>query len=118
MNTVNMITYHREGDFLLPDLVPPEPPHIRMWGTRRRDYLRKYHDGIYTGMLLSGRLNTHLEEIDRSANEMFDLLVKQYAEHEGVTEELKAQDQMEWIRQMNGIRDRVEETIISEMIYN
>ena len=118
MNTVNTITYHREGDYLLPDLIPPAPPRIGVWGMRRRDYLKKYHDGIYTGLLLSGKLYAHLEEIDRSANEMFDLLVKQYAEHEGVTEELKAQDQMEWIRQMNGIRDRVEETIISEMIYN
>ena len=61
-----------------------------IWGIRRRDYLRKHHDGIYTGMLLSGKLNAHLEEIDRSANEMYDLLIHQYAEREGVTEELKA----------------------------
>ena len=84
---------------------------------RRRDFLRKYHDGIYTGMLLSGTLNAHLEEIDRSANEMFELLTKQYAEREGVTEELKASDQMEWVRRMNCIRERVEETISQELIY-
>ena len=116
MNTMNTITYHREGDYLFPDLIPPTPPRIGVWGMRRWDFLRKHHDGLYTGLLLSGKLNTHLEEIDRSANEMFDLLIKQYAEREGVTEELKAQDQMEWVRRMNGIRERVEESIIHELI--
>ena len=105
------ISYHLEGDYLIPDLIPPESPNISIWGMRRRDYLRKHHDGLYTGMLLSGKLNAHLEEIDRAANEMFDLLTKQYAEREGVTEELKAQDQMEWVRRMNGIRERVAEVI-------
>ena len=112
------ITYHCEGDYLIPDLIPPESPKIGWWGIRRRDYLRKHHEGIYTGMLLSGKLNAHLEEIDRSANEMFDLLMKQYATREGVTEQLKAENQMEWFRRMNGIRNRVEETIAKELIYN
>ena len=112
------LTYHREGDYLIPDLLPPEAPNIGVWGTRRRDHLRKHHDGIYTGMLLSGKLNTHLEEIDRSANETFDLLVKQYAAREGVTEQLKAEDQMEWVRQMNSIREQAEETVASELIIN
>jgi len=85
---------------------------------RRRDFLRKYHDGIYTGMLLSGKLNAHLEEIDRSANEMFELLLRQYAAREGVTEKLKANNQMEWVRRMNDIRKRAEEIICSELIYN
>ena len=118
MNTVNTITYHREGDYLLPDLVPPAPQKIGIWGIRRWEFLRKHHDGLYTGLLFSGKLNVHLEEIDRSASEMFDLLIKQYAEREGVTEELKAQDQMEWVRRMNGIRERVEETILYKLIYN
>ena len=109
------ITYHREGDYLLPDLLPPDAPKIGIWGMRRRDYLKKYHDGIYTGLLLSDKLNAHLEEIDRST-EMFDLLIQQYAAREGVTEELKAQDQMEWVRRMNGIRARVTEVIMTEMI--
>ena len=111
------ITYHFEGDYLIPDLIPPESVKIGVWGMRRRDYLRKHHDGIYTGMLLSGELNAHLEEIDRSANEMFDLLVRQYAAREGVTEQLKAEDQMGWIRRMNNIREQVEETITAELIY-
>ncbi len=114
MNT----TYHREGDYLLPDLVPPESPKIGVWGMKRRDYLRKNHDGIYTGMLLSGKLNAHLEEIDRSANEMFVLLMKQYTAREGVTEQLKAENQMEWVRRMNSIRERVGEIVLQDFIYN
>ncbi len=110
------ITYHREGDYLLPDLLPPDAPKIGGWGMRRRDYLKKYHDGIYTGLLLSGKLNAHLEEIDRSANEMFDLLIQQYAAREGVTEELKAKNQMEWVRRMNGIRERAAEAILADLI--
>ena len=114
MSTI--LTYHREGDYLIPDLVPPEEPQIGPWGRRRKRYLQQYRDPIYTGLLLSGKLKDHLEEIDRSANEMFDLLMKQYAEREGVTEELKARDQMEWVRRMNNIRARLEEVIISELI--
>ena len=116
MNTVNTITYHREGDYLLPDLIPPAPPRIGVWGIRCREHLRKHHDGLYTGLLLSGKLNAHLEEIDRSANEMFDLLMKQYAEREGVTEELKAENQMEWVRRLNNIRHRAEEIVRTELI--
>ena len=112
------ITYHRGGDYLLPDLLPPDAPRIGVWGLRRKRYLQKYHDGIYTGLLLSGKLNAHLEEIDRSANEMFDLLVKQYTAREGVTEELKAKNQMEWVRRMNGIREQAEEIVFTEVIYN
>ena len=112
------LIYHREGDYYLPNLVPPKNPDIGVWGLRRRRFLQQYHDGIYTGMLLSGKLNAHLEEIDRSANEMFGLLVKQYASSEGLTEELKAKDQMKWVRQMNNIREQVEERIYAELIYN
>ena len=77
----------------------------------------KHHGGLYTGLLLSGKLNTHLEEIDHSANEMLNLLMKQYAERERVTEDLNAQDQMEWIGRMGSIRERAEETVFSELIY-
>ena len=111
------LTYHREGEYLIPDLMPPKSPRIGVWGIRRRDYLRKYHDGIYTGMLLTGKLNTHLEEIDRSANEMFDLLVKQYVDREGVNELLKADNQMEWVRRMNNIREQIEEIVAPELIF-
>ncbi len=111
------ITYHREGDYLLPDLLPPEAPKIGIWGMRRKQYLQQYHDGIYTGLLLSGKLNAHLEEIDRTANEMFDQLMQQYAEREGVTEQLKSDDELTWVQTMNAIREQVEETIRTELIY-
>ncbi len=111
------LTYHREGEYLIPDLMPPKSPRIGVWGIRRRDYLRKYHDGIYTGMLLTGKLNAHLEEIDRSANEMYDLLVKQYVDREGVNELLKADNQMEWVRRMNNIREQIEEIVAPELIF-
>ena len=113
---MNELTYHREGDYLLADLLPPPSPNIGVWGQRRKQYLQQNHDGIYTGMLLSGKLNAHLEEIDRSANEMFNMLIKQCAQREGVTEQLKAQDQIEWARRMNSIRERVEEAIYAELI--
>ena len=115
---MNDLTYHREGDYLLPDLIPPESPRIGVWGMRRREFLRKHHCGIYTGLLLSGNLNAHLEEIDRSANELFELLVKQYADREGVTGQLKAANQMEWVRRMNNIRERAEVAILRDLINN
>ena len=114
---MNALTYHREGDYLIPDLIPPEISRIGVWGMRRREFLRKHHGGIYTGLLLSGKLNAHLEEIDQSANEMFDLLIKQYAECEGVSEQLKARNQMLWTRQMNSVRLRAIELINHELIY-
>ena len=115
---MNELTYHREGDYLLPDLIPAESPRMGIWGTRRQDYLRKHHSGIYTGLLLSGKLNAHLEEIDHAAGEMFDLLMKQYAAREGVTEGLKARDQMEWVHQMNNTQERVTEAIMTDLIHS
>ena len=112
------ITYHREGDYLIPDLLPPLSPHIGVWGQRRKRYIQQYHAGIYTGLLLSGKLNAHLEEIDRSANEMIDLLIQQYSAREGITEQLKAEDQMEWVRRRNSVRDRAEEVILTELVYD
>ena len=111
------ITYHAEGDYLLPNLVPPEPPKIGVWGERRRQYLRKAKRAIYDGMLMRGTLNAHLEETDRQAEELLNRLTKQLAEHEGVTEALKAEDQMEWVRRMNNIRSRAEEIVFAELTY-
>ena len=110
------LTYRYEGEHLIPDLIPPSSPKIGIWGMRRRDFLRKYHSGIYTGMLLRGTLNAHLEEIDRSANEMYDLLIEQYSVREGVTEQLKAENQMEWVRRMNNIRECVEEIVNHDLV--
>lgn len=111
------LTYHRAGDYLLPDLIPPESPRIGAWGLRRKNYLLKNKDGIYTGLLLSGELNAHLEETDRAANEMLSSIIESMAEREGITETLKAEDQMEWVRRMNAIRSAAEEVVLSDLIY-
>ena len=102
---------------MLPDLVPPEPPNIGVWGERRRQYLRKAKRPIYSAMLMQGTLNAHLEEVDRQAEELLDRLTKQLAEQEGVTEALKAENQMEWVRRISSIRSRAEEVVLSELIY-
>ena len=90
------LTYHWEGDYLIPDLEPPEAPQIGKYGTMRHNYLRDHHRGVFDGMLLSGKLNAHLEEVDHEANEMMERLTTQMAKVEGVTEQLKAADQMAW----------------------
>lgn len=110
------ISYHRSGDYYLPDLIAPESPRIGIWGYRRREYLRKYKNPIYTGLFLTGKLNAHLEEVDRTANEMFDRLIKEYATREGVTEELKAHNQLAWSGEMNEIRENVEKVVYTELI--
>ena len=111
------LTYHREGDYLLPNVIPPENPQIGIWGLRRKNYLLKNKKPIYTGMLLSGKLNVHLEEIDRTASEMIDRLVGDMAKREGVTEALKVSDQMAWLGAMNNIRNRAEEIVLREVVF-
>ena len=111
------VTYHAEGDYLFPDLAAPETPIIGVWGERRRRFLRKAKRPIYSAMLMRGTLNVHLEETDRQAEELLDRLTKQLAEREGVTEALKAEDQMEWVRRMNNIRSRAEEVVLAELIF-
>ena len=111
-------TYHQEGDYLIPNLVLPEAAPVGIWGQKRRRYLREHRNPIYTALFLSGKLDTHLAEIDQQAEEMFSQLVKQMAQQEGITEQLKAENQMEWVKQMNNIRNRVEEVIYSTLIYN
>ena len=98
------LTYHWEGDYLIPDLTPPPEPKIGVWGRRRKRYLQQHREPIYTGMLLSGSLNAHLEEIDKQAEKMLDLLMEQMAPREGVTEKLKAENQLEWVKKMNNIQ--------------
>ena len=111
-------TYHQEGDYLIPDLVPPQSPRIGVWGLRRKNYLLKNRELIYTAMLLGGMLNAHLEEVNRQAEEMLFRLVDQMARAEGITEQLKATDQMAWVGAMNDIRARAEEMVYTELIYN
>ena len=110
------ITYTQVGDYLLPNLIPPESPKVGRWGMLRHSYLRNHREGIYTGMLMKDTLNEHLEEVDRQANEVEQLLISQMAQQEGTTELLKAEDQLEWVQRMNSIRDRVDEIILQELI--
>ena len=111
------LTYRRRGDYRLPNLIPPESPKVGKYGMLRHSYLRKHREGLYTGMLMKGTLNTHLEEVDREANRMLEQLTTQMAREQGVTEELKAQDQMLWVQRMNNIRQAAEEIIYSQLIY-
>lgn len=112
------LVYHWEGDYLIPNLLPPEEPKIGIWGKRRMEYLRKHRNPIYIGMQLAGKLNAHLEEVDQQAQEMLDLLIRQMAEREGVTEQFKATNQIAWVQDMNHIRQRAEEIVYRELIYS
>ena len=112
------ITYHQEGDYLIPNLIPPESPRIGIWGERRRQFLRKHRKPLYSGMLMSGTLNTHLEEVDREAEQLFDRLTAEMVKREGITEALKAEDQMAWVRHSNSIRLAAEEIVRKEWIEN
>lgn len=110
-------TYHSEGSYLLPDMIPPKAPKIGVWGHRRRAYLMKYKKPIYTGMFLNGTLNAHLEETDRVAEDLFFQLVDDMAKRQGITEQLKAENQMDWVGAMNNIRQAAEEVVYREFIY-
>ena len=110
-------TYRREGDYLFPNLTVPQSAPVGIWGQRRRDYLREYREPIYTGLMLAGKLDAHLADVDRHAEEMFFQLVEQMALAEGVNEELKAIDQMAWVGWMNNICNRATEIVLSEIIY-
>ena len=110
--------YSVVGDYRLPDLaVDEEEVIIGPWGQRHLRYLRKCRRISYVNLLTTGRLPAYLAELDRQAQEMFTLLTDQYSKGEGVTEQLKAENQMEWVRRMNSIRDRVTELVHLELIY-
>ena len=113
-------TYTQIGDVQIPDLVmDPQPEgEIGMWGWRRKLYLKEHKKGVYNAMLLNGTLTQHLIDTNTEAIDLMDTLVKQMAKAEGVTEELKKQDQMEWVRRMNSIRDRADEFVIHDLIYS
>ena len=112
-------TYTQVGDYLLPDLKLPEEEQqpIGVWGQRHWRYLKEHRRASYATLLPSGKLNSYLADIDRQAEAMFLRLVKQMAEAEGITEHLKADNQMEWVRRMNNIRNRAMEIVNSELIY-
>ena len=114
------IGYTLQGDYYLPDLKLPEQEDkpIGLWGQRHLRYIKQHRKILYINLLTSGKLNEHLADIDKQAENMFFRLVKQMAEREGVTEQLKADNQMEWVARMNNIRSRVTEIIKNNIIYN
>ncbi len=112
-------TYRQVGDYFLPNITLPheETEPIGIWGQRHLRYLKQHRKILFINLLTSGKLNSHLAEIDKQATEMCFRLVKELAEKEGVTEQLKAENQMEWVGYMNNIRNRAEEVVYNEIIY-
>lgn len=113
-------TFTQVGEYLIPDLVMDSQPEgeIGIWGWKRKRYLKEHRKGTYNAMLLQGTLTQHLIDTNTAAMDMLESLVKQMAKTEGVTEALKRQDQMEWVRRMNSIRNRAEEIVRNELIYS
>ena len=112
-------TYTQVGDYLIPNLVISETAQspFGKYGRMRKRYLKEYRPVLYTNLLTTGKLDQHLAEIDRSCEERRELLISQMAKREGVTETLKASNQMEWVRRMNSIRNRAEEIVLHELVY-
>lgn len=113
-------TYVRQGDYFIPCLILPaekENQPIGVWGQRHKRYLQEHKRATYATLLTSGKLNSYLADIDEQAEELFSRLVKQIAEREGVTEQLKAGNQLEWVQKMNSIRNRAVEIVNTELIY-
>ena len=113
-------TYTKVGDYYLPNLLPGEQEEqpIGVWGQRHLRYIKQHHKVRYTNLLTSGKINSYLADIDKQAEDMFFRLVKQMAEREGITEQLKADNQMEWVARMNNIRSKAKEIVNHDIIYN
>ena len=112
-------TYTIQGDYCLPDLalLPEEKRPIGVWAHRRRQYLKQHHKILYYNLLTSGKLRFHLADVEEEAQSLFLRLVKEYAEREGVTEQLKVENPTEWVQKMNNIRNRVAETVCADLIF-
>ena len=117
---MNGITYTMQGDYNLPNLLPPQEPevHLGRYALMRRKFLKQHRRVTYTNLLTSGKLNRHLMEIEQTAHARMEQITVQMAQEAGVTEELKASDQMKWLGLMNNIRQAAEETVLNELIYN
>lgn len=115
------ITYREVNGYLIPNLkLPPEEANVRLgkWGMIYKSHLEKHKKVLFSTLLIQGKLYQHCAEIEQQANEMFELLIEQMKEAEGVTEELKEQDQMEWVQRMGNIEARAREVVFEEVIYN
>ena len=113
----NGLHYELVGDYYLPLLTVPEVPPIGIWGRRRQQYLKEHRPAISSSMLLSDKLSSHLIEVDQQAQDMYDQLMRQMAVRAGITEQLKATDQMAWVQKMNAISSQVREIINAELIF-
>ena len=113
------LTYTKAGDYYIPDLALDDDAEyeIGIYGRMRQQYLEEHHHGTYTSLLLTGKLWKHLADIDAACHERMDFLIPAMAKQEGVTEALKATDQMEWVGRMNNIRNRAEEIVLHELVY-
>ena len=113
------LTYTQQGDYLLPDLKLPEQPKVEIgiWGKRHLKYIKNHRPILYTNLMTSCKLTAYIADIDEQAKEMFFRLVKRLAENEGITEQLKADNQMLWVRKMNNIRNQATEIVNNEIIY-
>ena len=118
-NEKNGLWYELQGDYYLPCLKLPEErtAHIGIWGQRHLRYIRKHKVGLYAELLTTGKLNDYLADLNEQAEALFSRLVKQLSEKEGVTEALKAENQMLWVQRMNNIRSAAMEIVSSELIY-
>ncbi len=118
-NEQNGLWYELQGDYYIPCLTLPndEQVEIGVWGQRHLRYIKNHHKVRYTNLLTSGKLNGYLADIDKQAEDMLFRLIKQMAEQEGVTEQLKADNQMEWVARMNNIRSRAKEIVNNNIIY-
>ena len=116
----NGLWYELQGDYYLPCLKLPEneTAHIGIWGQRHRHYLKNHRRALYISLLTSDKLNSYLADINEQTEDMFFRLVKQMAEAEGITERLKSENQFEWVRRMNNIRNRAIEIVNQDIIYS
>lgn len=112
-------TYRQEGDYLIPNIVLPDTGDYRIgkYGRMRRSYLKEHRPALYSTLILDGTLFKHLAEIDQACNERMEIITSAMAKQEGVTEALKAADQMEWVRRKNSIHNRAEEIVLHELVY-
>ena len=117
---MNKITYHKEGDYLIPNIIienPKKDYHIGLYGRLKLEYMKKHQLGLYSDLILSGTLPEYLIEIDKPANERAKKIINELAKNEKVDENLKQNNQLEWVRYMNNIKNRAEEIVLHELIY-
>ena len=115
----NGLWYELQGDYYIPCLKLPDEEQVEVgiWGMRHLEYIKHHRKGFYTALVLDCKLNRHLADINKQAEEMFDILIEQFKQAEGINEQLKADNQMEWVCKMNNMRDRINEIIYKELIY-